>query len=64
MCAAPDTIPYRTNISISGGWSGTVIVVDRGGAIKNKRLDTYCKTHQDALNFGRKKNCAISYKSK
>jgi len=61
VCAAPEKIPFNTNITISGGWSGTVKVVDRGGAIKNKRLDIYCKSHQEALNFGKKKNCTISY---
>ena len=61
VCAAPKEIPFGTNITISGGWSGTVTVVDRGGAIKNKRLDIYCKTHQDAKNFGKKQNCTISY---
>lgn len=61
VCAAPKEIPFGTVINISGGWSGSVEVVDRGGSIKGKRLDIYCSSHQEALNFGRKKKCSISY---
>ena len=61
VCAAPNTFNFGTMINVSGGWTGTVKVVDRGGAIKGKRLDIYCKTHNDALNFGKKTNCTISY---
>ena len=61
ICAAPSNIPFHTIINISGGWNGTVKVEDRGGAINGKRLDIYCKTHQEALQFGRKKNCTIQY---
>lgn len=61
VCAAPSNIPFHTVIHISGGWNGTVKVVDRGGAINGKRLDIFCKSHQDALQFGVKNNCSISY---
>ena len=61
VCAAPKNFPFGTIIHISGGWNGTVRVVDRGGAINGKRLDIYCRSHQEALQFGRKKNCTIKY---
>ena len=61
VCAAPSSFAFGTTINISGGWSGSVVVQDRGGDIKGKRLDIYCKTHQEALNFGKKTNCTISY---
>ena len=61
ICAAPKNIPFNTVINISGGWNGTVVVKDRGGAIKGKRLDIFCKSHQEANQFGRKPNCTISY---
>jgi 3D (Asp-Asp-Asp) domain-containing protein len=61
ICAAPGNIPFHTVIKISGGWNGTVRVEDRGGAIKGKRLDIFCRTHQEANQFGVKYNCTISY---
>ena len=61
ICAAPKNIPFNTVINISGRWNGTVVVKDRGGAIKGKRLDIFCKSHQEANQFGRKPNCTISY---
>ena len=61
ICAAPKNFPFNTVINISGGWNGTVVVKDRGGAIKGKRLDIFCKSHQEANQFGRKPNCTISY---
>ena len=61
ICAAPNTFPFHTIIYISGGWNGTVRVEDRGGAIKGKRLDIFCRTHQEANQFGVKNNCTISY---
>ena len=61
VCAAPGKFPFHSTIRVSGGWNGTVTVEDRGGAIKGKRLDIYCKTHGLALQFGRKGGCTISY---
>ena len=61
ICAAPKNIPFHTVIHITGGWNGIVKVEDRGGAIKGKRLDIYCRTHQEALQFGVKNNCTLSY---
>ena len=39
VCAAPSNIPFGSVIEITGGWTGTVRVVNRGGAILGKRLD-------------------------
>ncbi len=41
VCAAPSTFPFGTVLTVSGGWSGTLEVVDRGGAIKDRRLDVW-----------------------
>lgn len=61
ICAAPSNIPFGTVINISGGWNGTVRVEDRGGDINGKRLDIFCRSHQEANQFGRKHNCNINY---
>ena len=45
------SIPFGTKIYIDG--VGERIVQDRGGAIKNNRIDLYFDSHQEALNFGR-----------
>ena len=50
--AAPKNIPFGTMIDVPG--YGLVQVKDRGGAIKDNRLDLYFDTHQEALNWGRK----------
>ncbi len=54
-------IPFHTVIKISGGWNETVRIEDRGGAIKGKRLDIFCRTHQEVNQFGVKYNCTTSY---
>ena len=50
--AAPSKYPFGTRIVLDG--YGTFYVEDRGGAIKNNRLDRYFDTHQEALNLGKK----------
>ena len=50
FCAAPKSIPFGTMIDIPG--YGTVPVLDRGGAIKEGRLDVFFASHQAALNWG------------
>ncbi len=50
FCAAPSSIPFGTEFYIDG--YGIAEVLDRGGAIKGKRLDVYFDTHQEALNWG------------
>ena len=43
---------FGTKIEIEG--YGVYIVEDRGGAIKNTRIDIYFDTHKEALQFGKK----------
>ena len=43
---------FGTKIEIEG--YGIYIVEDRGGAIKNTRIDIYFNTHKEALQFGKK----------
>ena len=47
--AAPKEFPFGTKLLINGN---TYTVQDRGGAIKNKRIDIYCETHEEALKNG------------
>ena len=58
--ATPGTIaadtrayPFGTLMYIPGYGYGNV--EDRGGAIKGEKIDLYFKTHQQALNWGRRK---------
>lgn len=53
IIAAPKTFRFGTEIYISG--YGHASVQDRGGAIKDNRLDVYFHTHQEALEWGRQK---------
>ena len=48
--AAPPKYKFGTKIVLDG--YGTFYVEDRGGAIKDNRLDRFFKTHQEALNWG------------
>ena len=52
VSVAADTsiYPMGTKLEIEG--MGTYTVHDRGGAIKNNRLDIYFNNHADALAFG------------
>ena len=50
FCAAPRSIPFGTMLDIPE--YGVVPVLDRGGAIKEGRLDVFFPTHQEALNWG------------
>ena len=56
FCAAPPEIPFGTVLDIPG--YGRVPVLDRGGAIKERRLDVFfddkdgVSGHQRALNWG------------
>ena len=51
--AAPSKYSFGTKIQLNG--YGTFVVEDRGGAIKGNRINRYFNTHQEALNWGRKK---------
>jgi len=50
FCAADKSVPFGTMLDIPG--YGTVPVLDRGGAIKGRRLDVYFPTHKEALRWG------------
>ena len=45
----PNVIPYGTEVIINGH---TYKAQDCGGAIKNKRIDVYFDSHEEALQFG------------
>lgn len=45
----PKVIPYGSKVVINGN---TYIAEDCGGAIKGKRIDIFCPTHAEALEFG------------
>ena len=51
--AAPPEYPFGTMLDIPG--YGLVPVLDRGGAIKGDRIDTFHDTHESALQWGRKR---------
>ena len=48
--AAPSKYAFGTRIQLDG--YGVYVVEDRGGAIKDNRLDMFFNTHQEALNWG------------
>lgn len=55
--AADKRYPFHTKMIIKGyNDNNPVKVLDRGGAIKGDRIDVFFDTHQEALNWGRKKN--------
>lgn len=47
--AAPKEFKFGTQLMIN---DHIYTVQDRGGAIKNKRIDIYCSTHEEALKNG------------
>jgi 3D (Asp-Asp-Asp) domain-containing protein len=54
--AADSDVPFHTRLEIPGYFGGKPVpVLDRGGAIKNKRLDVFFPTHEQALKWGRRK---------
>ena len=58
MCAAPDNIPFDS-ICVIPELGMELNVQDRGGYIINTydglvRLDVYCDSHEEALEFGRR----------
>lgn len=48
----PSIIPYGSIVVIDGE---EYIAEDCGGAIKNKRIDIFFESHQDALEYGRQR---------
>ena len=54
--AAPGSIPFQTKLIIPGYAGGREVpVLDRGGAIKEGKLDVFFPTHGQALQWGRRK---------
>lgn len=54
--AAPSEFAFGTKLMINGI---EYTVEDRGGAIKDKRIDIYFDSHQEAINFGKQKNIDV-----
>lgn len=54
--AAPSEFAFGTKLMINGK---EYTVEDRGGAIKDKRIDIYFDSHQEAINFGKQKNIDV-----
>ena len=52
LVAAPSEVPFGKWIYIPGYSDEPVEVLDRGGAIKGKRLDVLFPTHEEALIWG------------
>lgn len=60
LCAAPKNIPFGTMLQLRPAGpqpanlpnGPPVVVEDRGGAIKGRRIDVFCKTHTEALTRG------------
>ena len=51
--ACPPELPFGTRVHIAGVGERTCL--DRGSAIKGRRLDVYIADRSEALRFGRKK---------
>ena len=58
LFVAADTriLPFDTKLQIPGYADGQLVpVLDRGGAIKGKKLDVFFPSHERALQWGRRK---------
>ena len=60
FCAADKSIPFGTMIEIPG--YGLVPVLDRGGAIKGKKIDVFYEGHKEAIAWGRQNLAVKIYK--
>ena len=54
VAADTDFLPFGTRLQIPGYDSAPVEVIDRGGAIKGRKLDVFFPTHDQALEWGRR----------
>jgi 3D (Asp-Asp-Asp) domain-containing protein len=55
VAADTELLPFGTKLQIPGySNSRPVEVIDRGGAIEGNRLDVFFKTHQQAMEWGRR----------
>lgn len=50
VLAAPRSVPFDTRLRVPGYGVGRV--ADRGGAIKDRRLDVFFWSHQEAVEWG------------
>jgi len=50
--AAPTYMPFYTWVIVPGYNDTAVPVLDRGGAIKDNRIDVFFQSHQEALDWG------------
>ena len=53
ILSAPRHIPFGTRISVPG--YGVGVVRDRGGAIRDDRIEVLFPTHREALRWGRRR---------
>jgi 3D (Asp-Asp-Asp) domain-containing protein len=55
VAADPRVLPLGTRIQMNaGGYSGTYIVADTGGAVKGRKLDIWVPSCSEAIRFGRR----------
>lgn len=55
VAADPRVLPLGTRIQLSaGGYSGTYIVADTGGAVRGRKLDIWVPSCSEAVRFGRR----------
>ena len=56
VAADTSLLPFKTKLIVPGYASNKPVeVIDRGGAIKGRKLDVYFPTHHQAMEWGRKK---------
>ena len=55
VAADTRTLPFGTQFTINGHFSGTTFTVeDRGGAVKGNKIDIWFSSHAEALRWGRR----------
>jgi 3D (Asp-Asp-Asp) domain-containing protein len=55
VAADTSVLPFGTKLEIPGYHAGRPVeVIDRGGAIRGRRLDVFFPTHRAALEWGRR----------
>lgn len=60
VAADPRILPLGTRIQLNaGGYSGTYVVADTGGAVKGRKLDIWVPSCSEAIKFGRR-NVTVS----
>ena len=56
VAADTSVLPFHTQLQIPGYGDGRAVpVLDRGGAIKGRKLDVFFPSHEEALKWGRQK---------